>query len=264
MGLRELLVDLKGKIVVITGAANGIGRALAIRFATEGAQKIICADIDVDRARDTAKKIGGIAQKVDVAEETEILALIDKTETNVGPIDLFCSNAGISLPSGINLEDEGWQRIWKINLMAHVWATRHLVPRMIKRGGGYFLNTASAAGLLNQIGSAPYGVTKHAAVGFAEWVAITYGDQGIKISLLCPQAVRTEMILGHEDHVASIDGVLTPEEVAESCVAGLREETFLILPHIQVKDYIKKKANNYDRWIAGMRRLNRQFGTFQN
>lgn len=255
-------MDLKDKIIFITGAANGIGRAMAIKFAAQGAKKVICADLDETGVKQTAKHINGIAHKVDVANETEIATLIETTETNVGPIDLYCSNAGISIAGGVEVDDEGWQKIWNINLMAHVWAARHLVPRMAKRGGGYLLNTASAAGLLNQVGSAPYGVTKHAAVGLAEWMAMTYGDQGIKVSVLCPQAVRTEMTRGHEDHVASIDGMLTPEDVAESCVTGLSEETFLILPHPQVKDYMQNKTNNYDRWIGGMRKLNRRFGSF--
>lgn len=253
-------MDLKNKIIVITGAANGIGRAMAIRFTAQGAKKIICADLDEDGVYETAEQIGGIAHKIDVSREADISTLIEITETEVGPIDLYCSNAGISIAGGVEVDNEGWNKIWNINLMAHVWAARHLVPRMTKRGSGYLLNTASAAGLLNQVGSAPYGVTKHAAVGLAEWMAMTYRDQGIKVSVLCPQAVRTEMTRGHEDHVASIDGMLTPEEVAESCVAGLGEETFLILPHPQVKEYMQNKSNNYDRWIGGMRKLNRRFG----
>jgi NAD(P)-dependent dehydrogenase (short-subunit alcohol dehydrogenase family) len=255
-------MNLKDKIIVITGAATGIGRAMAIKFSAQGAKKVVCADVDENGVRETAKHIEGIAHKVDVANEAEIAALIDTTETNVGPIDLYCSNAGISISGGVEVADDSWQKIWNINLMAHVWAARHLVPRMTKRGGGYLLNTASAAGLLNQVGSAPYGVTKHAAVGLAEWMAMTYGDQGIKVSVLCPQAVRTEMTRGHEDHVASIDGMLTPEDVAESCVTGLGEESFLILPHPQVKEYMQNKTNNYDRWIGGMRKLNRRFGNF--
>ena len=144
--------------------------------------------------------------------------------------------------------------------MAHVWAARHLVPRMIARGGGYLLNTASAAGLLNQVGSAPYGVTKHAAVGLAEWLALTHGDDGIKVSVLCPQAVRSEMTRGREDGVASMDGMLEPEPVADACVRTIREETFLVLPHEEVLAYMRKKTENYDRWIGGMRKLNRQYG----
>jgi len=160
---------------------------------------------------------------------------------------------------GVEVPDDQWQKIWDINVMSHVWAARHLVPRMAARGGGYLLNTASAAGLLNQVGSAPYGVTKHAAVGLAEWLALSYGDQGIKVSVLCPQAVRSEMTRGHEEGVAAMDGMLEPEPVAEACVAAIRAETFLVLPHAEVLGYMRKKTENYDRWIGGMRKLNRLF-----
>ena len=183
-------MELKDKIIVVTGAASGIGRALCHRFAEEGAKHIVCADRDATGAEDTAKAMGGTAITVDVSREAEIKAMIDKVEAEIGPIDLFCSNAGISVAGGVEVPNDDWQRIWDINVMSHVWAARHLVPLMSARGGGYLLNTASAAGLLNQVGSAPYGVTKHAAVGLAEWLAMTYGDQGIKVSVLCPQAVR--------------------------------------------------------------------------
>jgi NAD(P)-dependent dehydrogenase (short-subunit alcohol dehydrogenase family) len=156
--------------------------------------------------------------------------------------------------------NDEWQRVWEINVMAHVWAARHLVPLMKERGGGYLLNTSSAAGLLNQVGSASYGVSKHAAVGLAEWIALTHGDDGIKVSVLCPQAVRTEMTRGHEDHVAAIDGMMEPGPVAQECIEAIRAETFLILPHKEVRDYMRNKTNDYDRWIGGMRKLNRRFG----
>ncbi len=253
-------MELKGKVIVITGAGSGIGRAMALRFAQEGAKKIVCVDINLDGAQATADQIGGVAYAVDVAVETQITGMIDAVESNVGPIDLFCSNAGILTLGGLEVPNDEWQRIWDINVMAHVWAARHLVPKMSERGGGYFLNTASAAGLLNQVGSAPYGVTKHAAVGLAEWIAMTYGDQGIKVSVLCPQAVRSEMTRGHEDGVASLDGMLEPEPVAEACVQTIRDETFLVLPHPEVANYMKNKVDNYDKWIGGMRKLNRHFG----
>ncbi|MDG1069258.1 MAG: SDR family NAD(P)-dependent oxidoreductase, partial [Sulfitobacter sp.] len=221
-----------------------------------------CVDRDIAGAEITAKMMGGTAYQVDVSVKDQITGMIDAVEADAGPIDLFCSNAGISVAGGVEVEDDAWQKIWEINVMSHVWAARHLVPLMAARGGGHLLNTASAAGLLNQIGSAPYGVTKHAAVGLAEWLALTYGDQGIKVSVLCPQAVRTEMTRGHEDHVAAINGMMEPGPVAEACVEAIRNETFLVLPHPEVVQYMRNKTDNYDRWIGGMRKLNRRFGSF--
>ncbi len=255
-------MELKDKIIVVTGAASGIGRAMCLRYAEEGAKHISCVDRDMAGAEETAAMMGGKAYRVDVAVKDQVTSMIDAVEADAGPIDLFCSNAGISVAGGVEVEDDDWQRIWEINVMSHVWAARHLVPLMSARGGGYLLNTSSAAGLLNQIGSAPYGVTKHAAVGLAEWLALTYGDQGIKVSVLCPQAVRTEMTRGHEDHVAAIDGMMEPGPVAEACVQTIREETFLVLPHKEVETYMRNKTDNYDRWIGGMRKLNRRFGSF--
>jgi NAD(P)-dependent dehydrogenase (short-subunit alcohol dehydrogenase family) len=252
-------MDLKDKIVVITGAASGIGRALAIRFAAEGAKLVACADRDEPGAKATAKMMGGVAYKTDVSKEADIVALIEAVERDHGPIDLFCSNAGIGVGGGAETPDADWQRIWDINVMAHVWAARHLVPLMSARGGGYLLNTASAAGLLSQIGSAPYAVTKHAAVGLAEWLAITHGDAGIKVSVLAPQAVKTAMTAGNPDGVASIDGMMEPEVLAESVVKGLAAEEFLILPHAEVINYMRNKTADYGRWIGGMRKLNRRF-----
>lgn len=253
-------MDIKDKVVVVTGAASGIGTALAERFAEAGAKCVVCADLNADGAAAVAERIGGVAMACNVGVEAEIAALVDKVEAEIGPIDLFCSNAGILSIGGVEVPNDEWQRIWEINVMAHVWAARHVVPRMIARGGGYLLNTASAAGLLNQVGSAPYGVTKHAAVGLAEWLAMTYGDDGIKVSVLCPQAVRSEMTRGHEEGVAALDGMLEPTPVAEACLKAIEEETFLVLPHPQVLDYMRMKTADYDRWIGGMRKLNRQFG----
>ncbi|MEH6831552.1 MAG: SDR family oxidoreductase [Sulfitobacter sp.] len=257
-------MELKDKIIVVTGAASGIGRAMCLRYSEEGAKHIACVDRDLAGAEETAKMMGGKAYQVDVAVKDQITGMIDAVEADAGPIDLFCSNAGISIAGGVEVEDDEWQRIWEINVMSHVWAARHLVPLMSARGGGYLLNTSSAAGLLNQIGSAPYGVTKHAAVGLAEWLALTYGDQGIKVSVLCPQAVRTEMTRGHEDHVAAINGMMEPGPVAEACVETIRAETFLVLPHKEVEQYMRNKTDNYDRWIGGMRKLNRRFGSFDS
>lgn len=252
-------MDLKDKIVVITGAASGIGRALAVRFKAEGAKLIVCADRDAAGCQETARMVGGVAFTTDVSREADIQTLIETVEADHGPIDLFCSNAGIGVGGGAEASNEAWQRIWDINVMAHVWAARHLVPRMAARGGGYLLNTASAAGLLSQIGSAPYAVTKHAAVGLAEWLSITHGDQGIKVSVLCPQAVRTAMTANNPDGVASIDGMMEPEVLAESVVRGIAAEEFLILPHPEVLQYMRNKTENYGRWLGGMRKLNRRF-----
>jgi len=252
-------MHIKDKIVVVTGAASGIGRALAQRFAKEGAKKVICSDINGDGARAVAAEVGGRAFETNVGLEADIKTLIETVEAEEGPIDLFCSNAGIGIRGGAEASNDGWQRIWDINVMAHVWAARYLVPLMAERGGGYLLNTASAAGLLSQIGSAPYAVTKHAAVGLAEWLAITHGDQGIKVSVLCPQAVRTAMTAGNADGVASIDGMLEPEDAAEACIRAIEAETFLVLPHPEVLDYMRRKTNDYDRWIGGMRKLNRSY-----
>ena len=252
-------MNLKDRIIVITGAASGIGRAMARRFAAEGPALIVCADRDEAGAKATAAEVGGVAFKVDVSVEADIEDLIRTVEADHGPIDLFCSNAGIGVGGGPEAANEAWQRIWDINVMAHVWAARHLVPLMAARGGGYLLNTASAAGLLSQIGSAPYAVTKHAAVGLAEWLAITHGDKGIRVSVLAPQAVRTAMTAGNPDGVASVDGMIEAEEVAEACVRAIEAETFLVLPHPQVLDYMRHKTADYGRWIGGMRKLNRAY-----
>jgi len=247
------------KIVVVTGAASGIGRALAERFRSEGAKLVVCSDLNGEGAQAVADEVGGVAFRTNVALEADIQFLIETVEADHGPIDLFCSNAGIGIGGGAEASNEGWQRIWDINVMAHVWAARHLVPRMVARGGGYLMNTASAAGLLSQIGSAPYAVTKHAAVGLAEWLAITHGDDGIKVSVLCPQAVRTAMTAGNPDGVASVDGMIEPEDVAEACVRAIEAEDFLILPHPEVLEYMRRKTGDYNRWIGGMRKLNRRF-----
>jgi len=254
-------MEIRDKIIVVTGAASGIGRALCLAFADAGARAIACVDRDGDGAQDVARLVNGLAITVDVSHEDQIADMIARVEETLGPIDLFCSNAGILTEGGADAANADWQRLWEVNVMAHVWAARHMVPRMTARGGGYLLNTASAAGLLNQIGSAPYGVTKHAAVGLAEWLAMTHGDDGIKVSVLCPQAVRTAMTEGFGDHVAAIDGMLEPEVIAQACIDAIRAETFLVLPHAAVLDYMRLKTADYDRWIGGMRKLNRNYST---
>ncbi len=252
-------MQLKDRVVAVTGAASGIGRAMAHRFQQEGARAVICVDINGDEVRAVAAEMGGVAYQVDVSREEEIRHLIESVERQVGPIDLFCSNAGIGPAGDIDFPDEDWQNIWEINVMAHIRAARHLVPRMLERGGGYLLNTASAAGLLSQIGSMPYSVSKHAAVSVAEWLAITYGQRGLKVSVLCPQGVRTAMTAGHEQEVAAVDGMLEPEDVAEACVRSIEAEEFLILPHPEVLEYMRRKTNDYDRWLRGMQRLSNQY-----
>jgi len=249
-------MQVKDRIIVVTGAASGIGKAMAQRFHKEGAKLVVCADYNGDGVRAVAEDVDGISFEVNVAVEADIQTLIETVESDHGPIDLFCSNAGISVAGGVEVDNDDWQRIWDINLMAHVWAARHLVPKMLARGGGYLLNTASAAGLLSQIGSAPYAVTKHAAVSLAEWLSITYGDQGLKVSVLCPQAVRTAMTAGHEDAVASVDGMMDPDDVAEACMQTIEAEKFLVLPHPEVMEYMRRKTSDYDRWLGGMQRLN--------
>lgn len=253
-------MELQNKIVVITGAGSGIGRALAVRFHTEGAKQIVCADINLANARETAAMIGGVAMMADVAKEEDTARIIEDTESEIGPIDLFCCNAGVGLGESIHSPNAEWQSIWDINVMSHVYAARHLVPRMVERGSGYFLNTSSAAGLLNQIGGAAYGVTKHAAIGFGEWLAIHHKHEGIGVSLLCPQAVRTAMTAVDNDAVAAAanNGMIEPEELADTVVEGLREESFLILPHPIVREFMQNKTNNYDRWIGGMNKLMRK------
>ena len=247
---------LKDRIVVVTGGAGGIGRALAWRFTTEGARHVVVVDVDADGARRVAAEVGGTAMTADVTLRSEVARVVEDTEAQVGPIDLFCSNAGVFTPGGADVSDDRWQSIWDVNVMAHIHAARAVLPRMLSRGQGYLLQTASAAGLLSQIGSAPYSVTKHAAVGFAEWLSITYGDEGIVVSVLCPQAVRTQMTAGvAAGTVSATDGMLEPEQVADAVVAGLADERFLILPHPEVLDYARRKTADYDRWLRGMRKL---------
>jgi NAD(P)-dependent dehydrogenase (short-subunit alcohol dehydrogenase family) len=259
-------VELAGKVAVVTGGASGIGRALCRRFATEGAS-VIVADVDAPGAAAVAQEIGGLAVPGDMSVEADVTALIDAARLSFDRIDLFCANAGILWSSrpddpaaaiGPDAPDEDWERMWRVNVFSHIYAARALVPFMLDQGGGYIVVTASAAGLLTMLGNAPYSVTKHAAVAFAEWLAITYGDRGLRVSCLCPQFVRTEMLnaaLAYGEQGLAPLGVLEPDDVAEAVVEGVREERFLILTHPEVADYVQRKAGDYDRWLAGMRRL---------
>ena len=256
-------MEIKDKVVVVTGGASGIGEALCRRFQREGAAGIAVADLNEDGAQRVATEVGGFAMKVDVSVEADVAGLVAETEKRYGHIDLFCSNAGIFyLDKGgsASVSNEGWQRIWEINVMAHVYAARAALPGMIARKQGYFLITASAAGLLSQIGSAPYSVTKHAAVGFAEALLIEHGHQGIGVSALCPQAVRTGMTdsLGGPG-VAGLDGMLEADALTDSVMEGLAENQFLILPHPEVLGYIRHKTEDYDKWLSAMQHLREKF-----
>jgi NAD(P)-dependent dehydrogenase (short-subunit alcohol dehydrogenase family) len=262
------------KVAVVTGGGHGIGRALCRRLSRDGAH-VVVADIEADAANTVATEIGGTPVGVDVSDEQSLVAMIDRVEKETGPIDLFLSNAGVgfgdgssgaaSAEGGMRPVADRWGLSWNVNVMAHVYAARALVPRMKKRGGGYLVNVASAAGLLSQIGDAAYSATKHAAVAFAESLAITHGDDGIKVSVVCPQAVATRLIGMEDDSDAKeggfggndVDGILSAEEVADCIVDGIHEGRFLILTHPQVSDYMQRKTGDYDRWIGGMRKFRR-------
>jgi NAD(P)-dependent dehydrogenase (short-subunit alcohol dehydrogenase family) len=253
-------MKLGGKHAVVTGGASGIGRALCRRFAAEGARAVVVVDRDAAGARAVADEIGGLAVQTDVADAEQVQSLVESAERQYGPIDLFCSNAGINKLGGVELAREDWLAMFDVHVLAHVYAARAVLPSMLARGEGYLLHTASAAGLLNHTGSAPYAVTKHAVIALAEWLSISYGDRGIKVSVLCPQAVRTPMLSDPTDGgVAGVDGMLEPEQVAEAVVEGLAREGFLILPHPEVLEYMRRKTGDYDRWLAGMRRLSARF-----
>jgi NAD(P)-dependent dehydrogenase (short-subunit alcohol dehydrogenase family) len=253
-------MELTDRVAVVTGGASGIGRALARRLADEGARGVVVADLDLAGARAVAAAIGdrALAVECDVAIAAEVAALVARTEEAFGPVDLFCANAGVGVGTDLDTPAADWDLAFAVNVRAHVHAAQALLPGWLDRQEGYFLATASAAGLLTQIGSAPYAVTKHAAVGFAEWLSVTYGDRGVRVSCLCPMGVRTPMTEGDHlanDVVAAAGAMLEPEEVADAVIEGLRAERFLILPHPEVLTFLRRKTDDYDRWLAGMRRL---------
>ncbi len=253
-------MKVEGKVAVVTGGASGIGRALARRFKAEGARGIAVADLQEDVLQAVANEIGGLGVVTDVSKEGDIQALVAKAESELGPIDIFCSNAGVCWLGGEDVSNEDWQTNWDIHVMAHVYAARAVAPKMAARGEGYLVNTASAAGLLSHVASATYSVTKHAAVALGEWLSIEYGSQGVHVSVLCPQAVRTAMTQGREQGVASLDGMIEPEELADCVIETMDREEFLIIPHSVVLDYMKGKVGDYDRWLGGMRRLKQKYG----
>lgn len=257
-------MELSERHAVVTGGAGGIGSALARAFADEGARAVVVADMNLEGAREVAESIGGLAVQLDAGREDSIRALVAEATDANGPIDLFVSNAGVPGPmGGPEAPDDEWDLTWRVNVMAHVWACRALLPEMIERGDGYLVNTASAAGLLTQVSAAAYSVTKHGAVALAEWLSILHADDGVKFSCICPQGVRTPMLdLALEEPAGAAaltaGGFLEPEEVADAVVAGIRDERFLILPHEEVASHLALKGSDPERWLAGMRKIVRQ------
>lgn len=260
-------MDIAGKVVVLTGAANGIGEALAMGMASKGAKGVLVSDLDEEKAARVAHAIelaGGHAAslRVNASSEGEIAALVAKAEHLFGPVDIMCSNAGLVDEGGVEAPDEKWTRSWNINVMAHVYAARAVLPSMRERRSGYLLNTCSSAGLLTSPGAAPYAVTKHAAVALSEWLAIEHGDHGIRVSVIAPQAVRTNLLQSSIDAgnhatraLSKGQRLIEPEDVARCAIEGIEKEKFLILPHPEVLDFFQRKAQDVDRWIAGMRRF---------
>jgi NAD(P)-dependent dehydrogenase (short-subunit alcohol dehydrogenase family) len=249
-------MQLTGAVAVVTGGGGGIGAALVRRFALEGPSGIVVGDIDIAAAAALAKDLGPtvLAVEADAAIEEDTVRLLEIAEEQFGQVDLFCANAGMFTPGGAELADEAWDRIWRVNVMSHVHAARHYVPRVVEQGHGYLLHTASAAGLLSNLGAAPYAVTKHAVVALAEWLSITFGDRGLTVSCLCPMGVRTAMLdFDTRDYVRPT--AIEPADVAEAVIDGLAAERFLILPHPEVAGYAHHRATDPDGWLKAMRRL---------
>ena len=258
-------MDLKDRVAIITGAGSGIGEALAKAAHAEGARHVVVADLNGEQANRVASEIGGTAVAIDVRDESAIQQMVETTLTKHGPIHLFASNAGYVTVGGLEDSNERIEHMWDVHVMSHVYAARAVLPSMIANGGGYLLNTASAAGLLTQIGSLAYSVTKHAAVGLAEWLSVTHHHQGIRVSVLCPQAVETNIVANSPDAqrrdtgmaggVAAGDGIKSPADVARDCIEAIRSEKFHVLPHAEVATYMQRKATDVDRWLTGMRRF---------
>lgn len=251
-------MELKDKVVVITGAGSGIGEALARRFADESPAGLVLADVNAAAVESVASTLNAMAVAADVSSGDDNQMLVDVSERHFGPVDLFCANAGIGFAGDEQTDPSEWDRMWQVNTMSHVHAARALIPGWLARNQGYFLSTASAAGLLTNLRAAQYSVTKHAAVAFAEWLAVTYGDAGVKVSCLCPMGVDTPFLDSAEEFHDLLDPYsISPSDVAEAVVAGIRGESFLKLPHPEVKKYFQNKASDYDRWINGMQKLQR-------
>ena len=249
-------MEIENKVIVVTGGSGGIGKAMATRFIHENAKFVILLDINFDNSESESNNL--ISKICDVTNEKELTRIIDEINHEFGLIDIFCSNAGILSLGNEQTSIEDWNKNWNLHVMSHVFAAKKLIPEMLTRGSGYFVNTSSAAGLLSHIDSVTYSTTKHAAIGFAEWIAITYGKQGIGVSILCPQAVETAMTIGRENEVSALDGMMKPDQVALDVIKAIKEETFLISPHDEVLGYFQNKANNYSRWIGGMQKLRKK------
>jgi NAD(P)-dependent dehydrogenase (short-subunit alcohol dehydrogenase family) len=248
-------MDIRDRVVVVTGGGGGIGGALCLRFAADGARHVVVSDIDHQAAARIAAEIGGTAVRADVTVESDVADLVRGTLTSYGRIDIYCSNAGIAFGGGPEASDKAWRTSWDVHVMAHVYAARALLPGMLERGEGYIVGTISAAALLNHVLAAPYAVTKAAGLSFFEWMAIAYHDQGIRVSALCPQGVRTAMLTQEGERNFLTAGALEPEQVADAVVDAIHDERFLILPHPEVAEFFQRKATDYDRWLRGMRRL---------
>ena len=248
-------MEVSGRVVVVTGGGSGIGAAMCRAFASAEAAGVVVADLNRRGAEQVAAEIDGLALAVDVSDESAVAELVAAAVQRYGRVDIYCSNAGVPFGGGPEAPDEAWQRSWEVHVMAHVYAARAVLPAMLERGEGYILGTVSAAGLVNHVAAAPYAVTKAAGLSFLEWLAIAHGAQGIRVSALCPQGVRTPMLAGRGQADFLLAGALEPDDVAATVLQGLRDETFLILPHPEVREFFARKAADYDRWLRGMQRL---------
>ena len=253
-------MNIEGRVIAVTGAGSGIGRALCHALAKHNPKGIAVIDINADAAAEVAQEINGLACQADVSREEDVITSIQTIEASYGPIDIYCANAAIADIGGVELDNAMWQKTWDVNVMAHVYAARALLPSMLERGEGYLVLTASAAGLLVNLGTAPYTATKHAVVGLAEWLAITHGSQGLKVSCVCPQFVNTPMVQDFELKAPMRafvnEGMLEPETVADHIIAGIEKEEFLILPHPDVGTFFQAKAHNHEKWLGKMTSLN--------